>query len=147
LVNELEPVVQCFNCGEPGPRCDTEEQAVETWNRKQGDPMTTFDSGAKRSSDAEDVRYDLISPIGLRRLAETYAEGAKKYGAGNWLNGFPATNLVNHLMRHVDLFRSGDASEDHLAHAAWGLFTLMHFSETRPDLMDVSFERLEAKKP
>jgi hypothetical protein len=49
----------------------------------------------------------------------------------------PASDLLNHLLRHVDLYRSGDRDEDHLAHAAWGLFALMHFEETRPDLMDL----------
>lgn len=101
---------------------------------------TTFDGGAVRSRDADGVRYDLVSPIGLRRLAETYAEGARKYGPGNWLKGFPASDLLNHLLRHVELWRAGDRSEPHLEHAAWGLFTLMHFEETRPELMDVTFD-------
>ncbi len=37
--------------------------------------MTTFPSGAVRGTDAENVRYDLITPVGLRRLAETCAKG------------------------------------------------------------------------
>ncbi len=32
-----------------------------------------FSTGAVRSSDANGTRYDLVSPIGLRRLAETEA--------------------------------------------------------------------------
>lgn len=96
-----------------------------------------FSTGAVRSSDAESTRYDLISPIGLRRLAETYAEGAKKYSDHNWLKGFPSSCILNHLMKHVDQWRMGDKSEDHLAHAAWGLFALMHFEETRPDLISL----------
>ena len=43
-------------------------------------PLTRFATGAVRGADAENVRFDLITPIGLRRLAETCAEGAKKYG-------------------------------------------------------------------
>lgn len=39
--------------------------------------MTTFSTGAVRGTDANDVRFDLITPVGLRRLAETCAEGAK----------------------------------------------------------------------
>ncbi len=54
-----------------------------------------FPTGAKRSGDAESPRYDLISPIGLRRLAETYSEGARNYGDRNWENGFPASVIVN----------------------------------------------------
>lgn len=93
------------------------------------DNKQQFSTGAVRSNDANGVRYDLISPIGLRQLAETYAEGAKKYGDHNWKKGLPIGDTLNHLIRHIELWRSGDRSEPHLAHAAWGLFTLMHFEE------------------
>lgn len=96
-----------------------------------------FESGAQRSGDADSERYDLISPIGLRRLAETYAEGAAKYGERNWENGFPASVIFNHAVRHLNLWLAGDDSEDHLSHAAWNLFALMHFEETRSDLFDI----------
>ncbi len=99
-----------------------------------------FSTGAVRSTDADGVRFDLISPIGLRRLAETYAEGAKKYGDNNWKKGFPASDLINHLIAHCYKFLAGDTSEDHLAHAAWGLFTIMHFQETQPELIDINKE-------
>jgi len=98
-----------------------------------------FDSGAIRSSSADSVRYDLISPIGIRRLAETYAEGAIKYGPGNWLKGIPTSDLFNHAVRHLYLWLAGDTSEDHLAHAAWNIFAIMHFEETRPELIDILY--------
>lgn len=85
------------------------------------------------------ARYDLISPVGLRRLAETYGEGALKYDDNNWLKGIPATNAICHAMAHIVEWLSGDTSEDHLAHAAWNLFTTMHFEERRPELIDVYF--------
>lgn len=96
-----------------------------------------YETGAVRSDDAEDTRFDLIPQVGLRRLAETCAEGAKKYGERNWERGFPATSLVNHALRHLNLWLSGDASEDHLAHSSWNLLALMHFEEQRPELIDV----------
>ncbi len=68
------------------------------------DVRRTFATGAVRSSDADGVRFDLISPIGLRRLAETCAEGAAKYGERNWEKGFPASTLLNHALRHVNLW-------------------------------------------
>lgn len=98
-------------------------ELVEEDNKQQ------FSTGAVRSNDANGVRYDLISPIGLRQLAETYAEGAEKYGDNNWQKGLPIGDTLNHLIRHIELWRSGDRSEPHLAHAAWGLFTLMHFEK------------------
>lgn len=96
-----------------------------------------FPTGAMRSGDADRERYDLISPIGLRRLAETYAEGAAKYGDRNWEHGFPASVVINHTLRHLNLWLDGDTREDHLAHATWNLFALMHFEELRPDVIDI----------
>jgi hypothetical protein len=104
-----------------------------------------FSTGAVRSTDANDFRYDLISWIGLRRVAETCKEGSLKYSDWNWLKGFPCSDVLNHVMTHIEKWRSGDNSEDHLGHAAWGLFVLMHFEETRPDLMDIP-SRLEDGK-
>lgn len=97
----------------------------------------TFPSGAERSTDADNVRYDLITPIGLQRLAETYKEGADKYGDWNWMKGFPASDLMNHVIKHIFQWLEGDTTEDHLAHATWGLMTIMHFEDTRPDLIDI----------
>lgn len=97
----------------------------------------TFETGAMRSGDAEGERYDLITPVGLRRLAETCADGASKYGDRNWEKGFPVSVLVNHALRHINLWLSGDDSEDHLAHAAWNLLGVMHFEELRPELIDL----------
>lgn len=97
----------------------------------------TFETGAVRSTDADGVRFDLITPIGLRRLAEVYQIGAKKYGEYNWEKGFPESSLINHALRHIYLYLQNDKSEDHLTHASWNLLTLIHFSEIRPDLLDI----------
>lgn len=104
-----------------------------------------YGTGAVRSADAEASRYDLITPVGLRRLAETYAEGAVKYGDNNWLKGMPSGDLFNHLLKHINQYRAGDRSEDHLAHAAWGLFALMHFEETRPELIEQGYGAAAAR--
>lgn len=86
-------------------------------------------------------RFDLISHIGERRLAETYGEGAEKYGVHNWLKGMPMSVLINHAKDHINHYLSGDTSEDHLAHAAWNLFAAMHMEETRPDMCDLFYSR------
>jgi hypothetical protein len=93
-----------------------------------------YDTGAVRSADCEQTRYDLITPIGLRRLAETYAEGAAKFGQFNWENGMPVTDLLNHAIAHVYKFLGGDRNEDHLAHAAWNLLGAIHSMEKWPEL-------------
>lgn len=93
-----------------------------------------FSTGAQRSRDAEAERYDLVTPIGLKRVAQAYAEGAAKYSAFNCEKGFPVHDLLNHAIRHCFIYLSGDRSEDHLGHAAWGLMMACHSEELWPEL-------------
>ncbi len=99
-----------------------------------------FNSGAVRSKLA-DVRFDLISPLALRRLAATYNEGAVKYGDNNWRRGMEFSNVINHVLEHINTYLSGSDSdgEDNLAHACWGLMTLMEQEDTKPELNDLYF--------
>lgn len=127
-------------------------QPTETLNLNnppQGETKK-FDTGAVRCKDADETRYDLISTIGLERLAKTYAEGALKYDDHNWRKGFPFSDLLNHLERHIQKYKESGGSvqgeEDHLAHAAWGLFSLMHFEKVRPDLNDLRGIKEDLKK-
>lgn len=95
---------------------------------------TVYATGASRSADGEDERFELISPIGLKRLAKTYAEGAEKRGRANWEKGMAISDCINRTIRHCYEYLSGDRSEDHLAHAAWGLFASMHSEAMWPEL-------------
>ncbi len=95
---------------------------------------TQFSTGAQRSADANALRFDLIHPVAMLRLAETYAEGALKYGGENWERGMPVHDLLNHLLTHVYLFLAGDRSEPHLAHAAWGAMAAIVSHELTPEL-------------
>jgi len=99
--------------------------------------ITQFSTGAQRSNDADNERWDLITPIGLRRLAETCAEGARKYGEGNWQKGIPASIMINHAIRHLYFYLQGDTGEDHLAHAAWNILGVCHFEEVMPEMIDI----------
>lgn len=106
------------------------------------DMLTTFPTGSVRSAVVAGQgigpyrpRYDLISPVGLRRLAETYGEGAQRYGDRNWERGQPVPEILNRVVAHLYTYLSGDRSEDHLAHAAWGLFAAMHMEEHMPDML------------
>lgn len=91
------------------------------------EPTVTFATGAVRG--AVQTRYDLISPIGLRRVAETCHEGAEKYGDHNWEKGMQVSVMANHAIAHLYKYLSGDRSEDHLAHAAWNCLGAMHSEE------------------
>lgn len=98
--------------------------------------LSKFATGAVRSSDTLGVRYDLISPIGMRRLAETYAEGAVKYHPKNWELGMPISDILNHVIAHIYSYLAGNRDEDDLAHGCWGLFAAMHSEECWPHLND-----------
>lgn len=96
---------------------------------------TQFSTGAVRSADKAGVMYHLITPIGLRRIAETYKEGFDKYGAYNWERGFPIGDVLNHAIAHIFAYLEGKPTgEDDLAHAAWNLLAAMHMEETHPEL-------------
>ena len=99
-------------------------------------PKETFPTGSQRSK-LDGVRYDLVSPFALQRLAATYAEGAAKFGDHNWRKGQPFSAVLNHVFNHITLYLAGDRSVDHLAHAAWGLFALMEQEETKPEMNDL----------
>lgn len=94
----------------------------------------TFETGARRSPDADDTRYDLISPIGLKEVARACAEGAVKYAPLNWEQGMPAHDMLNHAIRHIFEFLGGDRGEPHLGHAAWGLLGAIHSLALWPHL-------------
>lgn len=114
----------------------TEQHFVEAIrDQGEGKDMTMkFKSGAVRSSDTQDVRYDLVSPIGLEAVARACAEGAEKYGDYNWEKGMPVHDLLNHVLRHINLFLSGDREDDHLGHAAWGCMAAVHSDKLWPEL-------------
>lgn len=85
-------------------------------------------------------RFDLLmnNSVGLRRLAETFGEGAVKYGEKNWQKGLSESNLINHALAHLHQYLAGDRKEDHIAHLTWNFYTLMWMQEKRPDLMDIT---------
>ena len=108
------------------------------------DKKTKFKTGAVRGEvkfNEFPHRFDLISHIGERRLAETYGEGSIKYGDDNWLKGIPIKDLMNHAKNHINLYLGGDDTEDHLAHAAWNLFTAMHMEEMEPKMNDLYYRQ------
>lgn len=100
--------------------------------------MTQFTTGAQRAEEPTAGRYDLVPLAGLDAVAETCAEGAAKYGVGNWEKGIPSSNLINHALLHVFWYLRGDKSEDHLGHALWNLMVAVHNERVRPDMVDIA---------
>ncbi len=96
-----------------------------------------FDTGAVRDIRTGKGRYDLITPIAMRRLAAVYERGAGKYEARNWEKGIPMSRCLDSALRHIYNYLEGQRDEDHLAQAAWNLFAAIHFEEARPELNDI----------
>jgi hypothetical protein len=88
-----------------------------------------FATGSVRDTQVGKGRYDLITPIGLRRLAQHYENGAHKYGDRNWERGQPCSRYLNSALRHLQNILEGDDSEDHLAASAWNVFAIIHTQE------------------
>ena len=114
-----------------------------------------FGTGAQRDTRIGKGRFELITPIGLKRLADLYERGAVKYNPRNWEKGMPLSRFLDSALRHINDFnmiqlfkREGldingvkthfdiDPNEDHLAAAAWNLMCIMHLELVRPDLVD-----------
>lgn len=97
-----------------------------------------FSTGAKRSNECKGYRYDLISPIAMKRLARRHRVGQEKgYLDMNWERGMPIMGehgLLNHVKAHLQAYEGGDRSDDHLAAALWGMAAMCHSEELWPEL-------------
>lgn len=88
-----------------------------------------FDTGSRRDTRKGKGRYDLISPIALKRLAKHYENGAEKYGDRNWEKGQPLMRYLDSAIRHIVNLIEGLEDEDHAAAAAWNVFAYIHTQE------------------
>lgn len=103
--------------------------------------LKLFNSGATRSMDVEEFRFDLAPACATRREAKIWAEGAKIHGENNWKKGFPPHICINHLEYHLNKYKDGDRTEDHLAKIVVNTEMAMFFEEISSDSTFVSAER------
>lgn len=96
-----------------------------------------FFSGAVRDRAKGKGRFDLISPFALMRVAKINERGAEKYDDRNWEKGMPFSIFIDSALRHIIQYVMGEEDEDHLAQAAWNLFSVMHLEKTKPELNDM----------
>jgi hypothetical protein len=108
------------------------------YETKDSGKREEFSSGAKRDTQENKPRYDLISPLALTRLAGLMARGAQKYDEWNWSKGMPISRFYSSALRHLMQFAMGDKSEDHLAAVMFNVMAIIHFEEiNREDLNDM----------
>jgi len=86
-------------------------------------------TGAVRDKRKNKGRFELVTPIGLRRVAIVYEKGAVKYNPRNWEKGIPIGRFLDSAIRHIYQHIEGLRDEDHLAQAAWNLLGAIHTDE------------------
>ncbi len=89
----------------------------------------SFNTGSVRDTREGKGRYDLVSPVFLKRLARHYENGALKYGERNWEKGQPVSRYLDSAMRHLVRYLDGERGEDHLTAAAWNCGAAIHTLE------------------
>lgn len=102
---------------------------VEFDQVKDSGARQEFNTGSIRDTQDGKPRYDLITPLGLKRLAMHYANGARKYGEWNYTKGQPNSRYLASLLRHAYAYAEGDRSEDHIAAVAWNALAIAHNEE------------------
>ncbi len=88
-----------------------------------------FNTGSVRDTRDGKGRFDLISPLALKRLAKHYENGAVKYGDRNWEKGQPMSRYIDSLIRHAYCLLEGKKDEDHASAIAWNAFAYIHTEE------------------
>jgi hypothetical protein len=88
-----------------------------------------FSTGSMRDTRTGKGRFDLISPIALKRLAQHYENGSVKYGDRNWEKGQPLSRYMDSLIRHAYCLLEGKNDEDHAAAIAWNAMAYVHTEE------------------
>jgi len=88
-----------------------------------------YKTGALRDTEEGKVRYDLLPPECLRRVARHYTNGAKKYSAHNWKKGIPSERFLSSALRHLMQYWLGERNEDHLSAVVFNVFGIIYNEE------------------
>ena len=88
-----------------------------------------YKSGAVRDTNEGKIRWDLLPVEGLKRVAEHYTEGAKKYTENNWKKGIPTERFIESVCRHWAQYRLGEVDEDHLSAVVFNVLGIIFNEE------------------
>lgn len=101
-----------------------------------------YESGAVRDTNEGKIRYDLIPIECLKRLAEHYTKGAKKYEENNWKKGIPTERFIESAWRHWAEYLFGEKGEDHLSALVFNVFGIMYNEEHYSIDINEEFDRI-----
>lgn len=84
------------------------------------------------------IRFDLLEPFAVEKLAEVFTKGAIKYEPNNWLKGMPWMDVVASLKRHLSKFENGEDLDSetellHIAHVAWNAMAILSYYKHCPN--------------
>ncbi len=74
-----------------------------------------FPSGAIRSDNRGRERYDWISPLALKELAQYLSTTENSFASDNYFLGIPEEACVESLLRHVNDYRINGKKEEAIA--------------------------------
>ena len=94
-----------------------------------------------KKDDSGKLRFDLLPALALEDLARIYTYGAEKYADRNWEKGIKWSRVFAAMMRHAWAFWRGETFDPeskmhHMAHVAWGAFTLLEYMRIRSEFDD-----------
>lgn len=100
--------------------------------------------------DSGKPQFDLIPTRSLEDLVAVYTMGAKKYPPHNWRQGMAWSRVFAATMRHLWAFWRGEETDQesglpHLAHAGYGIFTLLEYSKNHRNWDDREDRQAEQK--
>ena len=98
-----------------------------------------FPGGAVRDTTEGKIRWDLLPIESLKRVAEHYTEGAKKYNDNNWKKGITTERFIESAQRHFSEYLLGRAfpeeeiyrEEDHLSATIFNILGIIYNEERR----------------
>lgn len=96
---------------------------------KDSGKRQSFGTGAVRDIQTGKGRYDLLPVRAIRRLAQHYENGSRKYGDRNWEKGIPLSRMMDSAMRHIFKALEGLQEEDHLTACAWNILGIVEILE------------------
>lgn len=103
-----------------------EKEKELKYEMKDSGERREFKTGAVRDTTTGKGRFDLISPIALKRLAVVLERGAKKYSDRNWEAGIPLSSFIDSAERHLNDFKEGKRDEDHMGQCLWNIHAFIH---------------------
>jgi hypothetical protein len=118
-----------FRTSNPNPHGLAAGRLVDLADLPDSGARSTYSTGAVRDASAGKGHFHSIPPVALRKLAERFEAGAKKYSANNWMKGIPLSHYIDSLTRHQLAFAEGDVAEDHAGAIIWNACAMVWTDE------------------